>query len=126
MSNAIIQNCAKDLRVSPGAISDTQKVQGGFNAFQQKVQENLQRGASRSEAVINTPPMITPEAATGGAQDKSRANEVGRMIQCVGDKSGLNPGVTSELKGMYRDAVNAERFRQDPSIINGLKNLFGG
>jgi hypothetical protein len=100
-------------------------VQAGFNQFQDKVRENMQRGMDKTAATVNTPLLIPEGAAVGGASDKVRSTQVQQMIQCVGDRTGLQSGVTSELQGMYRDAVRVERFKQDPGIINGLKLLFG-
>jgi hypothetical protein len=125
VSNAVIESCATNLRVSPGALSDTRQVQSGFTNFQRTVQENMQRGMTKSDAVMNTPDMITSAAAEGGAKDKTRATEVNKMIKCVGDGTGLNPGVTEQLQGMYGDAVSAQRFKQDPSITNAVRGLFG-
>lgn len=124
MTNAL-DTCARDLRVSPGALTDARGVQAGFTDFSRRVQENMAQGQNRSQAVTNSPPMITGSVAAGGAQDKNRAKEVEGMIKCVGDRTGQDPGVTSELQGLYRDAVSAERFRQDPSVGNMFKSLFG-
>lgn len=124
MSDAIL-SCAVKVGAGPGAITDTRGVMTGFADFSRRVQANMNSGQSPSQAVLNTPRMISGPVAAGGAKDGTRAAQVEKMIGCVGEQTGLDGGVTGELKGMYRDAVSAERFRQDPSLLNMFRRFLG-
>jgi hypothetical protein len=103
-----VNSCAADLRASPGATSDTHAIRGRFVEVDSRYRANLASGMGSADAMRNTPPMIPDQVATVGGQDKSRRGEVLRMIQCAGDRAGLNAGVTTELQGMYKDATNAK------------------
>lgn len=120
---AEMNRCARTLGASPGAVSDTNQIRLGLIDFDRQVKANMAAGQPRGQAVLNTPPMVPPQAAIGGAADPKRAAEVHNMIQCVGDQT-LPAGVTTELRNMYGDAVNAQRFKQNPSFGNMLRNLF--
>jgi hypothetical protein len=111
MSSAIdaIHSCAATLRVSPGAVLDTDAIRFRFGEVDQQRRANLAQGMTPRQALENTPRMIPDQVATHGAQIPGRAQETNRMIGCVGDRAGLHPGVTEQLQGMYGDAVAAKQ-----------------
>lgn len=103
-----VDTCAADLRVSPGARADTHALRTRFAEVDQKYRANLAAGQSPATAMGNTPPMVPDGVAANGAADKTRRGEVLNMISCAGDRTGLQPGMTAELQGMYKDATNAK------------------
>ncbi|MBK6686474.1 MAG: hypothetical protein IPG45_18540 [Deltaproteobacteria bacterium] len=119
-----MRTCAQTLGASTGAVSDTNEIRQGLINFDRHVTTRMAAGQERGTAMLSAPPLVPPSAAVGGASDPKRAAEVHKMIQCVGDATGLKPGVTSELRGMYNDSLNAQRYKQNPSMGNMLRNLF--
>ena len=103
-----VNSCAADLRVSPGATTDTHAIRQRFSEVDARYRANLQAGMSTSTAMANTPPMIPGGVASAGAGDKTRRGEVLDMIGCAGERAGLGAGMTQELQGMYKDATNAK------------------
>jgi hypothetical protein len=103
-----VNACAAQLHVSDRARVDTHAIRQRFAEVHATYRQNLAEGMRPSDAITKTPKMITDSVAQHGADNRKVRDEVLRMIDCAGKATGLNPGVRSELKGMYKDATNAK------------------
>jgi hypothetical protein len=91
----VARGCAAKTGSADTATRDAAAIELGYRTY-------LSQG-------LSSPPIVPPSVGHNGAIDATNARQVNKMIECMGTSYGLDPRMTSELKGMYSDSVQLEQ-----------------